>query len=56
MFMIYSTEERQLVEVSVTFVGCIVIVVCVVPELLEFCLNEGFADRNLIAKWKKVIT
>ena len=23
-------------------------------ELYEYCLNEGFADRNLIAKWKKV--
>jgi hypothetical protein len=23
-------------------------------ELYEFCLNQGYADRNLIAKWKKV--
>ena len=23
-------------------------------ELYEYCLNEGYADRNLIAKWKKV--
>lgn len=23
-------------------------------ELYEFCLNEGYADKNLIAKWKKV--
>mmetsp|Transcript_34018 Transcript_34018/g.47129 ORF Transcript_34018/g.47129 Transcript_34018/m.47129 type:complete len:158 (-) Transcript_34018:163-636(-) len=22
-------------------------------ELYEFCLNEGHADKNLIAKWKK---
>ncbi|GJM88813.1 hypothetical protein PR202_ga05379 [Eleusine coracana subsp. coracana] len=22
-------------------------------ELYEFCLNQGYADRNLIAKWKK---
>eukprot|EP00239_Pterosperma_sp_CCMP1384_P010998 CAMPEP_0197863798 /NCGR_PEP_ID=MMETSP1438-20131217/41537_1 /TAXON_ID=1461541 /ORGANISM="Pterosperma sp., Strain CCMP1384" /LENGTH=146 /DNA_ID=CAMNT_0043481829 /DNA_START=107 /DNA_END=548 /DNA_ORIENTATION=- len=22
-------------------------------ELYEFCLNEGWADKNLIAKWKK---
>nr|GEW63817.1 protein BUD31 homolog 2 [Tanacetum cinerariifolium]GEX43378.1 protein BUD31 homolog 2 [Tanacetum cinerariifolium] len=22
-------------------------------ELLEFCLDQGYADRNLIAKWKK---
>ncbi|KAI0986001.1 hypothetical protein GJ496_000870 [Pomphorhynchus laevis] len=22
-------------------------------ELYEYCLNEGFADKNLIAKWKK---
>jgi len=22
-------------------------------ELYEFCLREGYADRNLIAKWKK---
>lgn len=24
------------------------------PELYEYCLDEGIADRNLIAKWKKV--
>ena len=23
-------------------------------ELYEYCLDEGIADRNLIAKWKKV--
>ncbi|EGG21691.1 putative RNA splicing factor [Cavenderia fasciculata] len=23
-------------------------------ELYEFCLNEGYADKNLIAKWKKL--
>lgn len=23
-------------------------------ELFEFCLDQGYADRNLIAKWKKV--
>ncbi|PWA41931.1 protein BUD31 2 [Artemisia annua] len=22
-------------------------------ELFEFCLDQGYADRNLIAKWKK---
>ncbi|CAD6235865.1 unnamed protein product [Miscanthus lutarioriparius] len=22
-------------------------------ELYEFCLDQGYADRNLIAKWKK---
>ena len=25
-------------------------------ELYEFCLNEGYADKNLIAKWKKVLS
>lgn len=25
-------------------------------ELYEFCLDQGHADRNLIAKWKKVCT
>ena len=24
------------------------------PELYEFCLDQGHADNNLIAKWKKV--
>ncbi|KAG4391288.1 hypothetical protein GLYMA_05G151700v4 [Glycine max] len=24
-------------------------------ELYEFCLDQGYADRNLIAKWKKVL-
>lgn len=24
-------------------------------ELYDYCLDEGIADRNLIAKWKKVI-
>lgn len=24
-------------------------------ELYEFCLDQGYADRNLVAKWKKVI-
>jgi bud site selection protein 31 len=23
-------------------------------EFYEFCLEQGYADRNLIAKWKKV--
>lgn len=23
-------------------------------QLYEFCLDQGYADRNLIAKWKKV--
>ncbi|KQK10662.1 hypothetical protein BRADI_2g55460v3 [Brachypodium distachyon] len=23
-------------------------------DLYEFCLDQGYADRNLIAKWKKV--
>lgn len=23
-------------------------------DLFEFCLDQGYADRNLIAKWKKV--
>ena len=23
-------------------------------ELYEYCLKEGYADKNLIAKWKKV--
>jgi bud site selection protein 31 len=23
-------------------------------ELYDYCLNEGIADKNLIAKWKKV--
>ena len=23
-------------------------------ELYDYCLNEGYADKNLIAKWKKV--
>lgn len=23
-------------------------------ELYEFCLDQGYADRSLIAKWKKV--
>ena len=24
-----------------------------IVELYEFCLKEGYADKNLIAKWKK---
>ncbi|KAK1426024.1 hypothetical protein QVD17_14691 [Tagetes erecta] len=24
-------------------------------ELYEFCLDQGYADRNIIAKWKKVV-
>ncbi|CAL9107924.1 unnamed protein product [Musa textilis] len=24
-------------------------------ELYEFCLDQGYADRNLIAKWKKFV-
>ncbi|KAL6841575.1 hypothetical protein ACP4OV_028718 [Aristida adscensionis] len=24
-------------------------------ELYEFCLDQGYADRNLIAKWKKIL-
>ena len=33
---------------------CFMIRVCIPTELYEFCLNEGYADKNLIAKWKKV--
>ncbi|KAM3410779.1 hypothetical protein ACQJBY_002791 [Aegilops geniculata] len=25
-------------------------------ELYEFCLDQGYADKNLIAKWKKVMS
>ena len=25
----------------------------VIVELYEYCLKEGYADKNLIAKWKK---
>ena len=25
----------------------------ITKELYEYCLNEQWADRNLIAKWKK---
>ena len=25
-------------------------------ELYDYCLNEGYADKNLIAKWKKVLS
>jgi hypothetical protein len=25
-------------------------------ELFDFCLDQGHADKNLIAKWKKVST
>jgi len=25
-------------------------------ELYEFCLDQGYGDRNLIAKWKKVFS
>lgn len=25
----------------------------VVAELYEYCIKEGYADKNLIAKWKK---
>ena len=24
-----------------------------IPELYEYCIKEGIADKNLIAKWKK---
>lgn len=27
--------------------------VCLVTELYEYCIKEGYADKNLIAKWKK---
>lgn len=27
--------------------------VCSSPELYEYCIKEGYADKNLIAKWKK---
>lgn len=27
--------------------------VCVLTELYEYCIKEGYADKNLIAKWKK---
>lgn len=26
----------------------------ITKELYDFCLKEGYADANLIAKWKKV--
>lgn len=27
--------------------------VCSSTELYEYCIKEGYADKNLIAKWKK---
>ena len=27
--------------------------VCLLTELYEYCIKEGYADKNLIAKWKK---
>lgn len=26
---------------------------CLLTELYEYCIKEGYADKNLIAKWKK---
>lgn len=26
---------------------------CLFAELYEYCIKEGYADKNLIAKWKK---
>lgn len=28
-------------------------IVCFVAELYDYCIKEGYADKNLIAKWKK---
>ncbi|KAF3787744.1 BUD31-like protein 2 [Nymphaea thermarum] len=38
IFQIKSSEERRK-EIS--------------AELYEFCLDQGYADRSLVAKWKK---
>lgn len=27
--------------------------VCLPTELYDYCIKEGYADKNLIAKWKK---
>lgn len=27
--------------------------VCLLTELYDYCIKEGYADKNLIAKWKK---
>lgn len=27
--------------------------ICFLAELYEYCIKEGYADKNLIAKWKK---
>lgn len=27
--------------------------VCLWTELYDYCIKEGYADKNLIAKWKK---
>lgn len=61
------TKERQLVEVRIVFdEECLhmftffmfkmtsVIDQChLISELYDYCIKEGYADKNLIAKWKK---
>ena len=29
------------------------VLLCLLTELYEYCIKEGYADKNLIAKWKK---
>ena len=63
MCLICSTRERQLADVSIIICGYShviimyshVIIMSSFIALYEFCLDEGFADAALIAKWKKVI-
>ena len=64
-FSTYFIKERPSVEVSVllsmkhiyVFYLCLDTSVIVLNhlfiELYEYCMKEGYADKNLIAKWKK---
>ncbi len=62
IFLIYFTRGKPLQEVchvlqnlEVLLCVCVCVCACLCElELYEYCLLEGYADKNLIAKWKKV--
>lgn len=53
-WLIFEVDYESAVLVAVVFVSQIhPFFVCLLTELYDYCIKEGYADKNLIAKWKK---
>ena len=54
MYVVVTAENVSSIKFTIVsgIINCNFLFHCI-TELYEFCLKEGYADKNLIAKWKK---